>query len=85
MEMTLNQISRKSIEKQTGLTWNQIVSMDVEELDKAIERKIRKKLSFSKKRDLRLSGRGSVYLTLNRFFGFNYKKMNKTIDSMSAE
>ena len=48
MEMTLNQISRKSIEKQTGLQWSQIVNMDVEELDKAIERKIGKKLSFPK-------------------------------------
>lgn len=37
--MTLNQISKKSIERQTGLSWNQIVNMDVEELDKAIEKK----------------------------------------------
>ena len=34
MEMTLNQISKRSIEKQTGLTWTQIVDMDIEELDK---------------------------------------------------
>lgn len=85
MEMILNQISKKSIEKQTGLSWSQIVSMDVEELDKAIERKIGKKLSFPKKRDLRLPGRGSVYLALNRFFDFNHKKMNKIIDSISIE
>lgn len=85
MEMTLNQISKKSIEKQTGLTWSQIVNMDVEELDKAIERKIRKRLSFPKKHDSRLSGRGSVYLALNRFFDFNHKKMDKVIDSMSIE
>lgn len=80
--MTLNQISRKSIERQTGLSWNQIVDMDVEELDKAIERKIGKKLSFPKKHDSRLSGRGSVYLALNRFFSFNHKKMDKAIDAM---
>lgn len=85
MEMTLNQISKKTIEKQTGLSWNQIVNMDVEELDKAIEKKIGKKLSFSKKQDSRLSGRGSVYLALNRFFDFNRKKMDKIIDSMSVE
>lgn len=85
MEMTLNQISKKSIEKQTGLTWSQIVNMDVDELDKAIERKIGKKLSFPKKHDSRLSGRGSVYLALNRFFDFNHKKMDKIIDSMSIE
>lgn len=85
MEMALNQISKKSIEKQTGLTWSQIVNMDVEELDKAIERKIGKRLSFPKKHDSRLSGRGSVYLALNRFFDFNHKKMDKIIDSMSIE
>lgn len=85
MEMTLNQISKKSIEKQTGLTWNQIVNMDVGELDKAIERKIGKKLSFPQKSDSRLSGRGSVYLALNRFFDFNHKKMDKIIDSISIE
>lgn len=85
MEMTLNQISRKSIEKQTGLQWSQIVNMDVEELDKAIERKIGKKLSFPQKLDTRLSGRGSVYLALNRFFDFNRKKMDRIIDSISIE
>ncbi len=85
MKMVLNQMSKKSIEKQTGLSWSQIVSMDVEELDKAIERKIGKKLSFSKKNDLRLSGRGSVYLALNRFFDFNHKKMDEIIDSMSIQ
>lgn len=46
--MTLNQISRKSIERQTGLSLNQIVNMDVEELDKAIERKIGKNYLFLK-------------------------------------
>ena len=83
--MTLNQISKRSIEKQTGLTWTQIVDMDIEELDKAIERKIGKKLTFLQKVDSRLSGRGSVYLALNRFFDFNHKKMDKIIDSMSIE
>lgn len=85
MEMALNQISKKSIEKQTGLTWSQIVNMDVDELDKAIERKIGKRLSFPKKHDTRLSGRGSVYVALNRFFEFNHKKIDRIIDSMSIE
>lgn len=81
----LNEDSKKSIEKRTGLSWEQIVYMDVDELDKVIEKKIGKKLSFPKKQDSRLSGRGSVYLALNRFFGFNHKKMNKIIDAMSIE
>lgn len=83
--MTLNQISKKSIERQTGLSWNQIVNMDVEELDKAIEKKIGKKLSFSKKYDSRLSGRGSIYLALNKFFDFNHKKLDDIIDTMSIK
>lgn len=83
--MTLNQISKKSIERQTGLSWNQIVNMDIEELDKAIEKKIGKKLSFPKKYNSRLSGRGSVYLALNRFFDFNHKKMDEIIDAMSIK
>lgn len=85
MDVSLNETSKKSIEKQTGLSWEQIVCMDVEELDKVIEKKIGKKLSFPKKQDSRLSGRGSVYLALNRFFDFNHRKMNKIIDSMSIE
>ena len=36
MEFTLNQTSRRSIEKQTGLTWAQIVMMESEDLDRAI-------------------------------------------------
>lgn len=85
MEFILNQTSRRSIEKQTGLTWSQIVMMESGDLDRAIERKIKKKLSFSKKLDLRLSGRGSVYLSLKRFFDFNRKSLDRRIDSMSVE
>lgn len=83
--MTLNQLSKKSIEKQTGLSWYQIVNMDAEELDAAIEKKIGKRLSFPKRMDSRLSGRGSVYLTLNRFLRFDHKKMNKIIDGMTLD
>ena len=85
MEFILNQTSRRSIEKQTGLTSSQIVMMESGDLDRAIERKIKKQLSFSKKLDLRLSGRGSVYLSLKRFFDFNRKNLDRRIDSMSVE
>ena len=85
MDVTLNETSKKSIEKQTGLSMEQIICMYIDELDRAIEKKIGKKLSFPKKQDSRLSGRGSVYLALNRFFDFNHRKMNKIIDSMSVE
>ncbi len=81
----LNEISRSSIEKKTGLAIEQIMSMDVDEIDRVIEKKIGKKLKFPKKIDRRLPGRGSVYLFLNRFFDFNHKKMDKFIDSLSAD
>lgn len=44
--------------------------MDFEDIDKNIENKIKKKLSYSNKIDDRLLGRGSVYLFLNRFLNF---------------
>ena len=83
MLITLNQESKRSIEKATGLSYTQITSMEIEDIDRAIERKIGKKLRFSSKEDGRLPKRGSVYLAFNRFFNFNHKKMDKFIDSLS--
>lgn len=80
--ISLNQKSRQSIEKQTGLTVEQIIEMDIEDIDNAIEKKIGKKLSYPTQTDLRLYGRGAIYLFLNRFFLFNHKKMNRAIKSM---
>ena len=82
MRITLNRASKKSIEKVTGLSYEKITSMSVEDIDSAIEKKIGKKLRFCNKRDDRLPSRGSVYLTLNRFFDFNRKKMDKFIESL---
>lgn len=70
------------IQRDTGLTCDQIVSMDVDELTQAIERKIGKKLKFKKSRDPRLMSRGSVYLFLNRFLNFDTEKMNRRIDAL---
>ena len=83
MLITLNQESKRSIEKTTGLSYAQITTMEMEDIDNAIEKKIGKKLKFSSKEDSRLPRRGSVYLTFNRFFNFNHKKMDKFIDSLS--
>ena len=79
--ISLNQKSRESIEKQTGLTVEQIMEMDIEDIDNAIEKKIGKKLSYPTQTDLQLYGRGSIYLFLNRFL-FNHRKMNRAIKSM---
>jgi hypothetical protein len=85
MQISLNQESKRSIEKTTGLSYDQITSMELGDIESAIEKKIGKKLKFKHKRDSRLpSSRGSVYLFLNRFFDFNRKKMDKFIDSLSV-
>jgi hypothetical protein len=85
MPILLNIESKKSIEKITGLSYENIVSMNVEDIDGAIEKRIGKKLKFKNIKDSRLPSRGSVYLALNRFFDFNHKKMNKFIDSFSVD
>ena len=85
MQISLNQKSKEAIEKITGLTYDQITSMEIEDIESSIEKKIGKKLNFRHKKDSRLPSRGSVYLSLNRFFDFNHKKMDKFIDSLSVD
>lgn len=80
--MTLNNETKLSIERTTGICYNDILSMDIEELENKIEKKVGKKLTFKLTSDKRLPSRGSVYLFLHRFFDFNSKKMDKFIDSL---
>ncbi len=70
----LNEKSKKSIEKSTGLTVDQISHMCTEDVDAAIEKKIGKKLEFKVNNDPRLIGRGSVYIFLDRLLGSWRKK-----------
>lgn len=65
----LNNKSKEIIENKTGIKFDDIVNMDVEELDRKIEKKINKKLKFS-----------CNYI--NRFFHFDYKRINKFIDNL---
>ena len=83
--ITLNQTSKKSIERITGLSYENITSMSVEDIDSAIEKRIGKKLKFKNKMDSRLPSRGSVYLSLSRLFDFNRKKMDRFIDALSVD
>ena len=78
MEYTLSQETIKSIENAVGLSYDEIISMDVNELDVIIEKKIDKKLEYSLN-DLRVPVRGDVYLFNNRFFDLN-KKQGKLFD-----
>lgn len=82
MAIVLNNETKLSIEKITGISYEDIVSMDVDILRNRIEKKIGKKLKFKPDCDRRLPNRGSVYLFLHRFFDFNIKKLNKYIESL---
>lgn len=66
MVITLNQRSQESIAKTTGLKVSDIIAMDSEKVDEAIEKKIGRKLTHLKSSDSRLTVRGSVYVFLDR-------------------
>lgn len=80
MNITLNERSKRSIEKVTGVNFDAMLSMDATSLDAKIEKKIGKKLTFKAVADERLMGRGSVYLALNCFFVFSHKRLNRIIE-----
>lgn len=61
MEETL-----RDIEKNTGIHPNEIADMDWDEIDRHIEQRIGKKLTYNRCNDPRLSNRGSVFLMLGR-------------------
>jgi len=80
MAISLNEQSRASIEKITGIPYGDILVMDHDLIDAVIEKKTGKKMKFKPITDNQLIGRGSVYLYLNRLFDFDVKKMNRYID-----
>jgi hypothetical protein len=84
MSSALNEQTKRSIEKNTGIPYDDIVSMDVEELERRICEKVgKKRLAFSSDSDPRLPGmRGAIYWSLERWFSFNAKKMDKYIDRL---
>lgn len=81
MSIKLNKKSIESNEKLTGIPYHDIILMDVDQIDGLIEKKIRKKLKFNFAKNP-FDPRGSVYLTLCRFFDFNTKNLDKKIDSL---
>ena len=82
MTFSLNEQSKASIEKVTGISYDDILKMDIGSIDYIIEKKIGKKLKFKSVTDSRLMGRGSVYLYLNRFFDIDTTKLNRYIDGI---
>lgn len=85
MAITLSSKTKQSVEKVTGLSYDEILTLDTDELRTKIEEKIGKKLKFGMNTDKRLPRRGSVYLALNRFFDFNSKSLDKAIDSLTTK
>jgi hypothetical protein len=82
MAISLNKQSRASIEKVTGIPYDDLLVMDIDSIDTVIEKKIGKKLKLRPITDQRLVGRGSVYLYLNRLFDIDTKKLNRYIDQI---
>lgn len=83
MAIMLNNETKATIARVTGIKYDEIISMDIEELQKKIEKKTGKKLVFDLNPDERLpKSRGSVYIHLNRLFSFNTNKLDKFIDSL---
>jgi len=80
MVFRLNKQSRASIEKKTGIPYDDLLTMDIEEIDTVIGKKIGKKLKFKPVTNPWLIRRGSPYFYLNRLFDFNIPKLNRHID-----
>jgi len=62
----LNEKTKKNIAVRTGLGVEEIIKMDFDDIDRAVEKKIGKKLFHPKKWDERLLGRGQIYSYLGK-------------------
>ena len=68
----LNELTRKNIEKRTGMSVADIKNCDCSVIDKHIEKRIGKKLDYStNQKNLPLIGRGTPYLYLKRILKAN--------------
>jgi len=78
MKLTLNNESKRSLEKRFGMSILDIAKMDVNDLDRMIERKIKRKLTY-RARLKNFIGRGNVYLFLERLWAIEDvdKKLSK--------
>lgn len=75
----LNEKSKNSLLKRTGLTFDELVNMSAEDIDAHIERKIGKSLKFSVSMK-NLVNRGSVYLFFRRLI--SSKKLNRKLSKI---
>ncbi len=79
MYFVLNDKSKKSIERRTGISVQEMISMDAVDIDNTLEKKARKKFKYLIKIGNVLISRGSVYLFLQRLIpmGRIDKKLSK--------
>lgn len=77
-DFSLNNKSEASILKATGLSVSEIRNMDLQDIERVIEKKIKKKLDYNLKKQDSVFSRGSVYAYLSRFITFDVdKKLSK--------
>jgi hypothetical protein len=84
MNISLSEETKMSVERTTGMSYDEILSIDADEQTRRIEKKIGRKLQFIPVNDTRFRFfmRGSALLYLNRFFVFDSNEMDKKIDSI---
>jgi len=79
MQLTLNKASKKTLERRFGISVVDLSKMDIEALDRVVEKKIQKKLTYQT-RYKSLISRGSIYLFLNRLLSL--KEVDKGLSQI---
>ena len=77
---TLNPDTKARILKRTGLSVEEMIHMDVDEIDGIISKKIGKPLEYQPINDDRLVGRGSAYVANGRLM--NVKRADEVLSKV---
>ncbi len=80
MAFKLSDDTKRRIAADLGVEYDEIGKMSASEQTALVESRIGKKLTYRDLKDPRLPARGSVYLSLFRFFEFNRKEIDRAID-----
>lgn len=67
----LNAITKANIFKRVGMSVDEIINSDIEDIDSHISRFKKCKISYSKRHNNLLMGRGQPYIFLDRLLGMN--------------
>jgi hypothetical protein len=80
IDISLNEKTKHAIECSTGVSFSDIEQLNIEEIEKRIEKKIKKPIVRDYQNiDRRLPARGNVFLSLKRYIKLSDidKKLNK--------